>query len=288
MMNRKTFRELHTGKLPLILPAAHDALSARLIEAAGFQAMAGSGSGMLAARFALPDLGIAGLGEMLAANRDVIEATSLPCLVDVDDGYGDVKSVARTVRATETIGAAAIVFEDQSRASKQPGQNTAQAVVSDEEISAKLRVALQTRDSSDFWIYGRTDAYATEGIEGALRRAELYLKVGVDGLFVAGVKTEEDLVRVGNAFAGTPLIVVMYGTKGWPSLSPAELGGLGFTQIVYPLMLLLPMCEVMTAALADLKSAADTSREPRLIGDELNARRIFQKAVRLEQWEAIG
>lgn len=287
-MNRKSFRELHTGKLPLIMPGAHDALSARLIEAAGFEAMAGSGSGMLAARFALPDLGIAGLGEMLAVNRDVIEATSLPCLVDADDGYGDVKSVARTVRLTESIGAAAVVFEDQLRAGKQPGQNKARAVASDEEIAAKLRVALHTRDSSDFWIYGRTDAYATEGVEGALRRAELYLKTGVDGVFVAGIKTEEDLVRVGKTFAGTPLIVVMYGTKGWPSLSPVELGSLGFTQIVYPQMLLLPMCEVMADALADLKCAAEGAREPRFIGDELNARRIFQKAVRMEQWEAIG
>lgn len=286
-MKRKTFRELHAGTLPLILPAAHDALSARLIEESDFHAMAGSGSGMLAVRYALPDLGIAGLGEMLAANKDVIEATSLPCLVDADDGYGDVKSVARTVRATESVGAAAAVFEDQLRASKQPGQNTARAVVSDEEISAKLRVALQTRDSSDFWIYGRTDTYAIDGIENALRRAELYLKVGVDGVFVAGVNKEEDLVRVGKAFAGTPLIVVMSGTKGWPSLSPTELGNLGFTQIVYPQLLLLPICEVMTAALADLKSAANTSREPRFTGDALNAQQIFQKAVRLKQWEAI-
>lgn len=288
MMNRATFKELHAKGRPIVMPGAHDALSARLIEAAGFSAIAGSGSGMLAARFALPDLGIAGLGDMLSVNRDVIEATSLPCLVDVDDGYGDVKSVARTVRATELAGAAAVVLEDQQRASKQPGQDNARAVVSDEEISAKLRVALETRDSADLWIYGRTDIYATGGIESALRRADLCRRIGVDGLFVAGVKAEEDLARVGREFRGMPLIAVMYGTTGWPTLSPAELGSLGFTQIVYPLMLLLPMCKMMSDALAELKSAVDEERAPRPINDEAQARQIFQAAVKLAQWETIA
>lgn len=287
-MMRKSFRELHRVNVPIVMPAAHDALSARLIENAGFSALASSGSGILAARYALPDIGIAGLGEVLAANRDIIAVTSLPCLVDIDDGYGDVKSVARAVRMMESAGAAAVVLEDQQRISKRPGQAAATAIASEDEITAKLRVAIQARDSADFWIYGRTDAYAVTGIEGALRRAELYLNAGVDGIFVAGVKSEDDLVRVGRNFAGTPLIAVMYGTAGWPSLSPAELGSLGFTQIVYPLMLLLGMCEVMGEALTELKSAIETARRPNPICNEARARHTLQSAVKMQVWDAIG
>src|SRR5262245_26873506 len=110
----KTLRELHREHQPLVSPLAHDALSARLIERAGFKTFNIGGSAMLAARYALPDLGLAGFAEMLAGIRDIVEASTLPCLVDADDGYGDVKSVVRTIQGFEKMGVSGVLLEDRS------------------------------------------------------------------------------------------------------------------------------------------------------------------------------
>ena len=126
---KKTLRELHREHQPLVSPLAHDALSARLIERAGFKTFNIGGSAMLAARYALPDLGLAGSAEMLAGIRDIVGASTLPCLVDADDGYGDVKSVVRTIQGYETAGVSGALLEDQSREAKQPGAASARSVV---------------------------------------------------------------------------------------------------------------------------------------------------------------
>ena len=111
----KSLRELHRDHKPLVSPLAHDALSARLIEHLGFKTFNIGGSALLAARHALPDLGLAGFAEMLAGVRDIVEASKLPCLVDADDGYGDVKSVVRTIQGYEAAGVSGALLEDQSR-----------------------------------------------------------------------------------------------------------------------------------------------------------------------------
>jgi 2-methylisocitrate lyase-like PEP mutase family enzyme len=197
-----SLRELHRKHQPLVSPLAHDALSARLIERAGFKTFNIGGSAMLAVRYALPDLGLAGFAEMLAGIRDIVEATKLPCLVDADDGYGDVKSVVRTIQGYETAGVLGALLEDQSRESKQPGAAAARSVVPLEIIEQKLKAAMAARRNPDFVVIGRTDAYGAEGLDAALNRAERFLRLGVDGIFVAGLKTPEDYVRVGKAFKG--------------------------------------------------------------------------------------
>lgn len=270
------------------MPAAHDALTARLIEAAGFDALAISGSALLAARLALPDLGIAGLTDMIDATRDVVSAVSLPVLGDCDDGYGDVKSVARSVRANEAIGLGAIVLEDQLRVAKQPGQAPAHAIVDDAEIAAKIRVASQSRHHPDFWIIGRTDAYATLGIDGAMRRAELLLRNGADGIFVAGVRTEADLIKVGETFRGVPKILVMYGGEGWPWLTPVEMEAMGYSFIVYPLALILPYCLSVADILAQMKQAIERGEAPSPLAQEDRARALLSGAVEMQRWADIA
>lgn len=287
MAKRQTFSELATPGVPLVMPCAHDSLSARLIEMAGFPAMAISGSGALAARYALPDLGLAGLTDMSAIARDVLDATSIACMVDGDDGYGDVKSVARTVRVNESLGVGALVLEDQTRTVKRPGQSAAVSVVSDEEIAAKLKVALDTRDSKDMWIIGRTDAYGAQGLDAAIRRAEMYLQCGVDGLFLAGVRRPEELECIGQAFRGTPLTVVVYGGQDCPSPPVSELHAMGYTQILYPLALLLPMCTLFEDVLKALRLAATNGAPPPLPEDEKRARFLLGKAVNAENWLSL-
>ena len=184
-----SLRELHREHQPLVSPLAHDALSARLIEHAGFKTFNIGGSALLAARYALPDLGLAGFAEMLAGIRDIVEASKLPCLVDADDGYGDVKSVVRTIQGYEAAGVSGVLLEDQGREGKQPGAASARSVVPLEVMEQKLKAAMAARQNSDFVIIGRTDAYGAEGLDAALKRAERFLRLGADGIFVAGLKT---------------------------------------------------------------------------------------------------
>src|SRR6185312_9028559 len=158
---------------------------------AGFKSFNVGGSALLAARHALPDLGLAGFGEMLAGIRDIVDASPLPCLVDADDGYGDVKSVTHTVRGFEAAGVSGVLLEDQSREGKQPGAASARNVVPIEVMTQKLKAAMAARESAEFVIIGRTDAFGAHGIDEALRRAEHFLRIGADGVFVAGLKTPE-------------------------------------------------------------------------------------------------
>lgn len=287
MMRRPSLRSLLSADRPLILPSAHDALSARLIEAHGFEALAISGSAMLAARYALPDLGLAGLGEMLDGTRDIMAAVDIACLVDGDDGYGDVKAVARTVRAYERLGAGAIVIEDQARTAKQPGQAKARAVVDDAEIAAKLKVALQTREDPDFYVIGRTDAYGAAGLDAALRRIDMYAGLGVDGLFVAGLQRPEEFERVGRAFGGHLLLAVLYdgGSGVWQQ--PADLHEMGFRMVGFPASLIVRIVDVMNRTLAELRGLADGKGSSAPYERQGQGFAAFQDAVRLPDWLAL-
>src|SRR5262245_10923553 len=245
----KTLRELHREHQPLVSPLAHDALSARLIERAGFKTFNIGGSAMLAARYALPDLGLAGFAEMLAGIRDIVEASTLPCLVDADDGYGDVKSVVRTIQGYETAGVSGALLEDQSREAKQPGAASARSVVPLEIMEQKLKAAMEARRNSDFVIIGRTDAYGAEGLDAAIERAERFLGLGADGIFVAGLKTPEDYVRVGKAFKGTWNCAAIFEVAATPWLTPAELFDMGLSQVAYPNILIRRVAKAMEQGL---------------------------------------
>ena len=222
-----SLRELHRKYQPLVSPLAHDALSARLIERAGFKTFNVGGSALLAARHALPDLGLAGSRKCwpVSRHRRCLEAS---CLVDADDGYGDVKSVVRTIQGYEAAGVAGVLLEDQSREGKQPGAASARSVVALSVMEQKLKAAMDARRNSDFVIIGRTDAYGAEGLDAALKRAEHFLRIGADGIFVAGLKTAEDYARVGKAFKGSWNCAAIFEAAATPWLTPGELHAMGF------------------------------------------------------------
>ncbi|MEO6749298.1 MAG: isocitrate lyase/PEP mutase family protein, partial [Casimicrobiaceae bacterium] len=213
-----------SAERPLCTPLAHDALSARLIERAGFRAFAIGGSAMLAARFALPDIGLAGLGEMSEGIRDIAAATALPFFADGDDGYGDVKSVARTIENYERLGVGAVLIEDQGRAHKQPRAEGAKGVIDMPEMEYKLRAAMGARQHADTLIVGRTDAYGALGLDAAIARGERFLAIGVDMVFVAGLRREDEFARVGRALHGAALSAAVFEGVDTPWLAPAALG----------------------------------------------------------------
>ena len=251
---KPTWRQLLAGAQPLLLPCAHDALSARLIERAGFCAYSVGGYALVGARHALPDIGLVAFGEMSAGIRDIMAATRLPVLIDCDDGYGDVKNVTRTVAAYEAIGVSAIFMEDQ-RAPKRCGHMAGKSVIAADAMAAKLRAAVAARRSTDLFIIARTDARAVHGLDEALRRAEIYLKAGADGLFIEAPQSIEELARVGRTFQGVPQLANMIAGGGrTPVLPPDELSRLGFAMIAYPTSLIFCVARALEKALADLKN----------------------------------
>lgn len=286
-MKRPSLRSVMRVEQPLVTPLAHDALSARLIERAGFRAFAIGGSAMLAARFALPDIGLAGLGEMTEGIRDIAAATALPFFADGDDGYGDVKSVARTVEIYERLGVGAILIEDQQRDRKQPRAEGAKGVADIAEISRKLRAAMAARRDADTLIVGRTDAYGALGLDAALGRAERFLALGVDAVFIAGLRTAEEYARVGRELAGATLSAAVFEGVDTPWLTPAALGAMGYSHVSFPASLIFRAVGVMQETLAALRRHADGVEAMAPAAASRHSRGVLDDALDLARWQRI-
>ena len=252
-MPRPTWKELVSRPQPLLLPVAHDALTARLIARAGFDAYSIGGFALVGSRYGVPDIGLVGLAEMADGVADIMAACDLPVMVDGDDGYGDVKNVTRTIRAYERLGASAIFIEDQV-APKRCGHMSGKDVIPAELMEAKLRAAAAARDSRDFFLVARTDARAVFGLDEAMRRAERYLKAGADGIFVEAPQTLEELRTIGERFGSVPQIANMLEDGRTPLVPPAELKRMGFSMIAYPCSVIFRVAQTIEKALSDLKA----------------------------------
>lgn len=245
-----TFRQLVASERPLVLPGAHDALSAMLIKQAGFKAFFIGGFPVAGVRYGLPDIGLLGLREFADAYRDILAVTDLPALVDADNGYGDHKNVVHVVHSLERLGAQALFFEDQV-SPKRCGHIAGKALVSTEEMESKIRAAAGERMQPDTFIIARTDAREVVGIDEALRRGERYLRAGADGLFIEAPVSIEEMDRIGRAF-DVPLLANMLEGGRTPILKPAELEELGFRIVIYGISLLMRITRTMQETLADI------------------------------------
>jgi 2,3-dimethylmalate lyase len=248
---RPTWRELLSRHRPLVLPGAHDAFSARLIEAAGFSAYFIGGFPLIGARYALPDVGLTSFGELSQAIRETMMGSRLPVLVDIDDGYGDVKNVTRTIRMYEQMGVSAVHLEDQL-APKRCGHMAGKVLISVEAMEAKIRAAAGARSSRELFIVARTDARDVEGLDAAFRRAERYVKAGADGLFIESPRSIEELEKIGRAFE-VPLLANMLEGGVTPILPTSQLKELGFGMVIHGITLLMRAARTMQETLADLK-----------------------------------
>lgn len=287
MAARLSLRRLVAEERPLVTPLAHDALTARLIARAGFRSLAVGGSALLAARYGLPDIGLAALGEMAAGIQDIVAATDLPVMVDGDDGYGDVRAVVRMVEVYARLGVSGIVLEDQVRVAKQPGDAGAIGVVSVDEMVRKIQVAVAAMGGGEIQLIARCDACQLEGLEAAMRRADRYLRAGAHGIFIPGVPTVEGLRAVGARFGGAHLMIAVFeGRPTW--LPPAELFAMGFRQVVLPGLLLPRVVRCLDVALEELKAhASGRAPMPPLPGAE-QAQAALQEALLFRRWASIG
>jgi 2-methylisocitrate lyase-like PEP mutase family enzyme len=287
-LQRPSILSAMEAERPLVTPLAHDALSARLIARAGFRAFAIGGSALLAARYALPDIGLIGVADMAAGIRDIAAATDLPFFADGDDGYGDLKSVARTIGLYEDIGVGAILIEDQQREHKQQRADRALGVVDRDVIEAKLRVALAERKNPATFVIGRTDAAGLLGLDEALHRAESFLRIGVDGVFIAGLKTLDDYERVGRKLRGARLSAAVFETAAMPWPTPAELGELGYSHVSYPATLMFRITATMHDTLAALRRHSTGSEAMQPDRSAEVARRVLDDALELNRWQSIS
>jgi 2-methylisocitrate lyase-like PEP mutase family enzyme len=249
---RRRLRELLAAGDPVLAPGAYDALSARLVEAAGFPAVYMTGFGTTAALLGRPDVGLLGGAEMIDNARRIAAAVDLPLVADADTGYGNPINVVRTVREYEQAGVAGIHLEDQVTP-KRCGHMTGKAVVPAEEMVAKVRAAVAARTDPDFLLIARTDARAVEGLDSAIERAQAYADAGADALFVEAPVSEDEIAAVATSLAGTPLIFNWAEGGRTPPVPLARLGELGFAMVIFPIGTLL-------AATAGIRSVLATVR----------------------------
>jgi 2-methylisocitrate lyase-like PEP mutase family enzyme len=238
------------------VPCCFDALSAKLIQEAGFPLTFMSGFAVAATRLALPDTGLISFGEMLDQGRTICDAVSIPVIGDGDTGYGNALNVKRTVRGYARAGFAAVMIEDQ-RAPKRCGHTAGKEVVERAEAVTRIRAAVDARDAlqadgGDILILARTDALATHGLEEALARAEAFAAAGADILFVEALKEEAEMRAVCAAVDG-PKMINLLEVGETPHLPPNELEAIGFALAAHPLTLLGGAIRAMRDGLEALK-----------------------------------
>ena len=275
----RSIREVLAEERPLIVPIAHDALSARLIERAGFKAYSVGGFALAAFRYGLPDVGLVSIGEFASGVRDLMMGSSLPLIVDGDDGYGDVKNVTRTIQTYEAMGVAGVVIEDQTNP-KRCGHMAGKSVVSLDLATRKLEAALAARKNPEFFIVGRTDARAVNGLDDAIARGKRFVEIGVDAICVEAPQSEDELKRIGGEIE-TVQFANMAEAGRTPILPPEVLGAMGYSIIVYPGTLLLRVVKTIEDALADLRKG--TLRLPEGTMDF----RELTEFLGLEKWRGI-
>ena len=245
-----TFRQLVKSERPLVLPGAHDAISARLIQRAGFKAYFIGGFPLVGARFGVPDIGLLALGEIGAGIRDTMAASDLPVLVDADNGYGDVKNVVYTTNFYEKLGAQAVFLEDQA-SPKRCGHIAGKQLLSVQQMEANIRAASENRINPDTFIIARTDARELFGLDEALRRGEHYARAGADGLFIEAPTTIDEMERIAKALDVPQMANMLEGGRT-PLLTPKHLEELGFRIAIYGISALMHAVRAMEDLLAKL------------------------------------
>tara|TARA_B100001027_G_scaffold207874_1_gene172664 strand:- start:755 stop:1636 length:882 start_codon:yes stop_codon:yes gene_type:complete len=227
------FRDAIKNNKPLIIPGTINAYSAKLAEKANHQAIYLSGSGVAAASYGLPDLGITSMHDVLIDVKRITNATSLPLLVDIDTGWGDAKNIAETIREMDKSGCAAVHIEDQIF-DKRCGHRPNKQIISIYEMKERIKVAVNSKIDESFFIMARTDALATEGIDGAIERCGEYLEEGADGIFLEAVTSMEEYKKFKNNF-NVPLLANITEFGKTPLFSQKELKDSGVDIVLYPL-----------------------------------------------------
>ncbi len=246
-------RELLARNEPTLAPGAFDALSARVVEAASFDAVYMTGFGSTASLLGQPDVGLLTEHEMMENARRMAQAVNIPLIADADTGYGNPLNVIRAVRDYERAGVAALHIEDQV-SPKKCGHMDRKHVISRDDMIAKVRAARDARSENGVLIIARTDARAMEGLDAALDRAEAYRDAGADLLFIEAPQSVDEIEAVASRLQGTPLLFNWAEGGKTPPVGLAELAEMGFKLIIFPISLLLAATQAMQGAAAAIRT----------------------------------
>lgn len=264
MKSRQSLREqLENKNKIIVLPGVFDALSARIAEQVGFEAMFQTGYGSSAALLGMPDFGFLNAGETVDNARRIIRAVSVPVLVDADTGYGNPLNVWRIVRDLESLGAAGIFLEDQIWP-KRCGHMAGKDVISKDDYMPKLKAAIEARRSKDFVIVARTDARAPIGLGEAIERGKAYRKAGADVIFLEAPTSIQELKKVAHEI-DAPLVANMIEDGVTPNLPASELLKLGYRVAVYPLSGLYSATYAMREVFEELKKTGATKQTRKMM-----------------------
>ena len=284
MKKPKRLRQLLARPQILVMPCAYDALSARLIEAAGYDACFLSGAAVAASQLGMPDIGLLTMTEVVTQARRMAEAIEVPLLADADTGYGNAINTMRAVRELERAGVAGLMLEDQVTP-KRCGHFEGKAVITRDEMEGKIAAAAEARRDGDLVLIARTDARAPLGLDEAIARGRAYAKAGADVIFVEAPQSVEELREIGRALAGVPLMANMAEGGKTPQVPVRELQAMGFKLVVFPLTALLAAIKAMREVLAELKAAGTAAGYlDRLVGwDEFQSLARKVEVDRLEE-----
>ncbi len=263
---------------PVLAPGAYDALSARLVEQAGFDVAYMTGFGTTASLLGRPDVGLLGQAEMVDNARRIVAAVDVPVIADADTGYGNPINVVRTVREYEQAGVAGLHLEDQVMP-KRCGHMAGKAVVPCEEMVAKIRAAVDARTDPDLVLIARTDVAAVEGVDAAVERARRFADAGADVLFVEAPSSEADIERVAAALSDQKLVFNWAEGGRTPPLPLARLTELGFALVLFPVATLLAADGAIRAMLTRLRAEGT----PAGFVDELGGLDAFADRVGLDE-----
>ena len=254
----KRFRRLLEGSEGVVIPAAYDVLSARIIEEAGFETVLLSGSGIAASHLGVPDLGIISYSEVAAMARNTARAVSIPVIADVDTGFGGLQNLRRTVEDFEQTGIAAIQLEDQAMP-KQCGHLGVPRVIEAEEMVEKIAAVREARRSSDFHLIARTDALTPLGFDEALRRGKMYAEAGADAIFIEAPQDVEQVRSIPKEIPAPCVSIVVEGGKS-PMLDAAELAEMGYRLLYFPATAIISAATAMAENLEELRRSGSVRK----------------------------
>ena len=272
---KQQLKALVNARQGVLVPGAFNALSARVIEDLGFEAIYVTGAGVTNMWFGLPDQGFMGLHEIAEHTARIRDAVNLPLIVDADTGFGNALNVRHAVRVLERAGADCIQLEDQV-APKRCGHFSGKEVISTAEAVAKIKAAVDARHDENLLILARTDACAVHGFEAALERAQLFSEAGADILFVEAVTTEAEIRSLPQRLAAPQLMNMVIGGKT-PIFGTDELGALGYGLVLYANAALQGAVAGMQKALGTLQQTRRLDEDPALVVSFAERQRLVRK-----------
>jgi carboxyvinyl-carboxyphosphonate phosphorylmutase len=274
-------KQLEDKKKIMVLPGVFDALSARIAEKVGFDAIFQTGYGSAATLLGMPDYGFLNAGETIDNARRIMRAVNIPVIVDVDTGYGNPLNVWRLVRDLQSLGAAGIFLEDQVWP-KRCGHMIGKEVVSKDDYIMKLKAAVDAREDKDFVIVARTDARAPLGLDEAIQRGRAYHKAGADVIFIEAPRSIEELKRIAKEIHA-PLVANMIEEGLTPNLPSKDLLKMGYRIVVFPLSGLYAATFAIKQVFLELKNSGATQQARKM----MVTFKDFNKFVDLHKYAAL-